>query len=414
MNETAESNPGIPSLLRVLNDRLALSLLLEHGTLTKNELARLSGLSKPTAAEMVRRLEESQLISIVGEQSGRRGPAANTYGVRLDRELGVAIDVTPSLITSTVVDVLGTEHPIAQEHIDEHAERPAADVLKHAIDRACAAAGKNPALVTAVSVGIQAAVDPKTDDLLFNDDMPGWPRNRVRASLAEQLGVAVVINNDANLAAIAERTAGIGADASTFALLWLAEGLGLAVDLAGTIHQGSSGGAGEVGYLSAPVEATKYNPPATLIEDLVSDEALVALARHHGFTVSTYGEVVDLLATPEGGESRLAGLLDDLASRVCLALLPLTAVLDPELVVIAGPTGMAGGAALTTRMERWMRANSRWSPRIAVAQVTQTPVLRGARQVLIEIVRSALFDSVASIDRVPSSGEREEILADAG
>ncbi|RWZ52025.1 ROK family transcriptional regulator [Labedella phragmitis] len=379
----------------MLNDRKALALLIEHGPLTKNELARRSGLSKPTAAEMVRRLEEAELISVDGEQTGRRGPAAVTYGVRADREVGVAIDVTPSVVRSVVVDVTGREYPVHAEPLIANGTS-AGVVLQNAIDAASAAAGVLSSAITAVSVGIQAAVDPRTDELLYNDFMPGWPRQRVRSSLSEELGVDVVIENDANLAAVAERSLGGGADVSSFALLWIGEGLGVAVDIGGRIHRGATGGAGEIGYLAASPHMHAADS-GELVQDLVAAAVLVDLARDHGLSVDGYPELLALLGSDLAASPRLADLLDDLAPRVGTAMLPLVAVLDPELVVLAGPTGSFAGVPLAQRVERWMADNTRWSPRVATALVDDAPVLRGARLVLLDTVRAAILDSVAAL-----------------
>ena len=109
--------PGTPSWLRERNERAALSLLFEHGVLTRNRIGELSGLSKPTASQIVARLEGAGLIEVVGEVSGGRGPNAQSYGVRSTRVLGVAIDIDKSVIRSTVVDAAGTEHPGAERSI---------------------------------------------------------------------------------------------------------------------------------------------------------------------------------------------------------------------------------------------------------------------------------------------------------
>ena len=134
--------PGTPSWLRETNDRTALSLLLEHGVLTRSRIGELSGLSKPTAAQMVSRLETAGLIHAVGEVSGGRGPNAASYAVRTDRMLGVAIDIDSHVMRSTVVDASGHEHPIATTPLARAARdrSPETDV-RAAIDAACDAAG---------------------------------------------------------------------------------------------------------------------------------------------------------------------------------------------------------------------------------------------------------------------------------
>src|SRR3978361_2159978 len=100
--------PGTPSWPRETNDRTALTLLLEHGNLTRKRIGELSGLSKPTASQIVSRLESAGLIRAVGEVSGGRGPNAVRYGVRVDRVLGVAVDITEWVTRGTDAGAAGT------------------------------------------------------------------------------------------------------------------------------------------------------------------------------------------------------------------------------------------------------------------------------------------------------------------
>jgi predicted NBD/HSP70 family sugar kinase len=386
--------PGTPALLRVLNDRTALGLLLENGPMTRNELARLSGLSKPTASEMIRRLEEAELIEVSGESSSGRGPAAQQYSVLTDRAIGVAIDVQPLGITSTVVDATGATHPLVFEATDDApGERDAAADLARAIDAACAAASCDPETVTVVCIGIQGSVEPGTDDLVFTDELPGWPRHEVTETLARALGVTVLVENDANLVAIAERREGVGADASTFALLWMGNGLGLALDLGGTVHRGAAGGAGEIGYIGAPVDAFEYDPEARLIDDLVTSRTIELLAHKHGIESDDLAEILDTLA---GHPARLK-ILDELAPRVGLVVMPALAVVDPERIILHGPIGIAGGDDLASRVQSWLQEHSRWATAVYGPAISSTPVLHGARHVLIDAVRAALVEAVAHL-----------------
>src|SRR5258705_9367519 len=73
--------PGTPRLLRAINDRAALELLLARGPLTRAQLGEMTGLSKVTASQLVERLEERGLVRRVGEQAGGRRPHAQVYAV---------------------------------------------------------------------------------------------------------------------------------------------------------------------------------------------------------------------------------------------------------------------------------------------------------------------------------------------
>ncbi|MBT2504199.1 ROK family transcriptional regulator [Curtobacterium sp. ISL-83] len=398
---TRGRTPGQPGLLRVLNDRAALELLLDEGPRTRNDIALRTGLSKPTAAEIIRRLESAALIRPAGTdvQAGRRGPSAVVYEAITDRDLAVAVDVQLVDVRSTVVDAAGRSFPVATHRMDTDEMRaPGADIVAGAISRAAAAAGIDPDLVTAVAVGVQASVDHTTDTLTFTDGLPGWPREQVAASLSADLGVRVVVENDANLAAIAERNMGAGRAPQSFALLWMAEGLGMALDLGGHLHTGASGAAGEIGYLSVPADARSIDPTATLVADLISESAIATLAAEHGITAPD-GTAADwrqvlpqLSALPEQHPFTTA-----LGERIGHNVLPALAVADPETVVLHGPTGIAGGPALAAAVTAWLRTRTRWSTAVVPPGVPDTPVLHGARHVLIDVVRAALADRIERI-----------------
>jgi predicted NBD/HSP70 family sugar kinase len=387
MSTTAQ--PGTPGWLRTRNDRVALTLLLEHGPLTRNRIGELSGLSKPTAAQMVSRLEGAGLITVVGEASGGRGPNAALYGVRNDRMRGVAIDISESLIASTVVDATGALHPTVERELPTRDRSPESDV-RGAVSAAVEAAGVDPETIRIVCVGVQAAISDSGDRLSFTDTLPGWPEIGARIRVERALGLDVIIDNDVNLAAIAERVVGATADAGSFALLWIGDGLGVAVDLGGTVHRGAAGGAGEIGYLSVPREATALAPDAADLTDLIGGTAVAAIARAHGATGSSLRELVE-------GISENRGALEQLAPRIALGILPVIAVLDPEVVVLGGPTGLAGGEMLAGLVRQQVSGLSRWNPAVVATGVSAHPVLAGARELLVSEIRSRLHNDVTSL-----------------
>ena len=386
---TTTTTPGTPGWLRARNDRVALALLLEHGPLTRNRIGELSGLSKPTAAQMVARLESAGLISVVGEASNGRGPNAALYGVRDDRMRGVAIDISTSVTTSTIVDASGAPHPTVQTNLPSNDRSPEADV-RGALEAAAAAAGIDPASVRIVCVGVQAATSDSGERLSFTDTLPGWPEVGARARIEAALGVDVLIDNDVNLAAIAERAVGATRDAASFALLWIGDGLGVSVDLGGSVHRGASGGAGEIGYLSVPREAAALAPNAGDLTDLIGGEAVAGILRAHGASGDTLPELLAGLSTNHAA-------LDELAPRVALGVLPVLAVLDPDVVVLGGPTGSAGGPALAALVEEQVITLSRWRPAVVSTGVVEHPVLAGARELLLGEIRARLHRDVNSL-----------------
>src|SRR5215207_7730967 len=101
------SQPGTPRLLRALNDRAALELLLSRGPLTRAQLGEMTGLSKVTASQLVERLEERGLVRRVGEQAGGRGPNAQLYAVTPGSAHVVGVEVGPDQVVAACADITG-------------------------------------------------------------------------------------------------------------------------------------------------------------------------------------------------------------------------------------------------------------------------------------------------------------------
>lgn len=372
-------DPGTPTWLAARNDRTAFRLLLAHGPLTRSRLGELTGLSKPTASQMLARLERVGLIRPVGELSGGRGPNAVTYGVRTDRITGVAISILDRSIQAVVVDAVDHDHPIVQIATDPADRTPEGDV-RAAVHAACAEAGIDEASVSRVVIGVQAAFFVEGDELSFTDTLPGWPAVGARARIEQALGLQVTIDNDVNLATMAERSAGAAQLAASFALFWIGDGLGVGVELGGVLHRGASGGAGEIGYLAVPRTAAALAPAANDFTDLLGGPAVARLLGGDGEPLA------ELLPRLSGDETALAALAD----RVILAVNPLLAILDPSMIVLGGPTGGAGGDRLAELVAE--RVDPSAHPKLAVrtSGTGAQPVLLGARQQLVEQIRDHL------------------------
>ena len=268
--------------------------------------------------------------------------------------------------------------------------------MSRAIADASQAAGTDPDVVHSIVIGIPGYVDPGETGELFSETLPGWPVRGLRSILEGELGREVHIENDVNLAAVAERELGAGVDRDVFAVLWLGNGVGASFDVAGDLHRGSFGGAGEIGFLPLSVAASALDPSARTAQDLVGGRAVALLARAHGVDVAGYHAVREALAEPDA-EAVRAGVFHDLAERVAHVALPLLATLDPGRLVLAGPTASLGGDAFAAEVERGIRRISRWYPEVVATRVDRDPVLRGARIQLAARVREELLDTVASV-----------------
>lgn len=252
--------PASPSTARAINDRLALRLLQQEGPLTAGQLKQLTGLSRPTVADLVERLTAAGLIGVVGESGEqRRGPNARLHGIVADRAHLAALDVRTEGVSVVVSDLLGTELARASVPIaDDTGTGPAVEQAVTLVERAAKEAGAE--RLHTVGIGAPGLIDPATGELRDSSGLPEWHR-RLVAALQERLPARVIVENETNLAALAEQRDGAARDRDTFVLLWLGHGTGAAVVLDGRLRRGASGGTGEIGFL--PVPGTSTLPSAT-------------------------------------------------------------------------------------------------------------------------------------------------------
>jgi predicted NBD/HSP70 family sugar kinase len=380
--------PGTPRLLRVLNDRAALDLLISHGPLTRAQLGELTGLSKVTASQLVERLEQRGLVTRVGEQAGGRGPNAQLYAVRPASAHVVGVDVGPDRVVAACADITGAVLGRVEQSTRD-TDDPLG-VVHNAVVQAAGSAGAPLATVRRVVLGTPGLVDPATGDITFAFNLPRWHRGLL-AALRDDLKTTVVFENDVNLAAVAEAAVGAARDVDDFVLVWAGAGVGLAVVLGGRLHHGSTGAAGEIGYLPVPGaeiarEASRRAKPP--FQQLAGAEAVRAVARAHGFRYATAADAVRaaVAAGTAGGP-----MLDEVARRLALGVASTCVVLDPPLVVLAGDIGQAGGTALAERVQHEVAAITLVSPRVVATTVAEDPVLHGALRTSLDAVRDEVF-----------------------
>lgn len=385
----------MPRLLREINDRAALELLLATGPMTRGQIGDRTGLSKVTASQTLSRLEERGLVEVVGTQAGGRGPNAALYSVIPSSAYVAGLEVGPELISAAVADIHG--RTIAEVTVDPTDLDDPVSVVHGAIMKACRSAKISIGRLRGVVIGTPGVVDPRSGDVRFSFDLPGWHEG-IHEALAGDLKREVTIENDVNLAAIAERADGAAQGLDDFVLLWSARGLGLAVMLGGKLHRGRSGSAGEIGYLPVPgvplpedirTEPGRLPSLAGGLQSLVSAEAVGELAGSYGFTAESAGQCVKV-AVAAGAEGE--PFLDEIAHRLALGVASVCVILDPGLVVLAGEVGQAGGTALTARVEEAVARICPVRPQVVTTTVTdKNPVLRGAVLAALDQAREALL-----------------------
>ncbi|MFI7013330.1 ROK family protein [Streptomyces sp. NPDC050164] len=394
--------PGTPRVLRAMNDRAALDLLLEHGQLSRTRIGKLTGLSKPTASQLLARLEAAGLVLATGTTEGRPGPNAQLYEVNPAAGHAAGLDVTPQRILAAVADITG--RTVGRHELPTPGRRTGTPVVQQvtdALDGAVKAAGLARDDIHRLVIGTPGAFDHTTGRLRYASHLPGWHSPTLLDELAAALPMPFEYENDVNLVALAEQRLGAARDHTDFVLLWNQEGLGAALVLGGRLHRGWTGGAGEVGFLPVPGtplvrQVTKANSGG--YQELAGSQAVPRLARELGIEDIPAGPYAEAAAhlvarAAESDDKPHRRLLQTYATRLATGLASLVSVLDPELVVLSGAALTSGGETLRALVQAELEELAASRPRLVVGDVREHPVLRGALESALATTRDEAFDT---------------------
>ncbi|MGW0231555.1 ROK family transcriptional regulator [Actinopolymorpha singaporensis] len=372
-------DPAKPSqeLLRGLTDEHVLSALMRRRRMTRAELAAETGLSKPTTGESVRRLVELGLVVDTGERSagGRgRGRVGSYYALAADIGTALAVCIAPEGIVAECVDAYGETQVRAEEKIDRPARPEAVATAVVAATERARDRADGPIRIAVVSAA--GPVDRSTARLIRFPDEPFLIGELDPAEiLGPYVSGPVLVDNDVNWAARAERDHRDGPRLRDFAYVFLGEGLGCAIVGDGRVMKGHTGMAGEISH----VVTGGTDGRATQLIDVFEQLDL----RQPGSTAIDVDRLVAAVTDDQGG----ASVRRTLGQALGGTLVAIAALADPETVIVGGPWG-THPAVLETINSAVGNLPRRLE--IRAAQLTVEPSLTGARAEALTRLRKAV------------------------
>ncbi|WP_374118571.1 ROK family protein [Streptomyces sp. 8L] len=248
-------------------------------------------------------------------------------------------------------------------------------------------------------VGSPGVTDPGTHRVRYAVNLPGWGRSGLFDRLHAELDTGLDVMNDANLAALGEYALGAGQGSRLFAYLWVGTGLGAGVVADGRLFRGGHGAAGEIGYLPMFPLPEDSGPGAAgtparggPMEDAVSADAVVALARSLGMPEASARTAKDVFAAARAGDTTALRVVEREGARLAHAVAALAAVLDPELVVLGGGVGRNGDLLLGP-LQACLADLTPLRPRVVGSALGADAVLLGAVARAAEAAREQVFDT---------------------
>ncbi|MCV9999767.1 ROK family transcriptional regulator [Pararhizobium sp. YC-54] len=391
---------GSPRLLRNLNEKAVLQRLLSEGALTRMELEAFTGLSKPAMSDLLRRLEAASLIRRDGEKAGTYGPKAGLWTLDPKSAHVAGIDVTAHGIDVAIADISSETIATFNLSCDPGQRYDAHQMLVAAIEGAARSARLTVADIDQLVVGLPGIVDLKAGNLRKGQQLPNWQGYHIPEALESVLGHRrVLIENDVNLVAIEEMACGAAKGVQSFILFWVGDGVGAGVVIGGSLIHGSTGTAGELGGAMVPDRYARPGEPVcmALLDDLLDAAAVDALVARHGLSGAGSDEAIRIAAQNNSHPEFFA----ELSYRCAAGLTGAIGALDPEMVVLGGPVGGAGGRILAQGVSAILATLPIAIPQIVPTKVSSHAVRAGAVELALQHTRERVFTGGSAARGLP-------------
>ncbi len=362
-------------LLRDLTDRHVLAQLVASAELTRAEIAAHTGISKPTVSESVRRLTASGLLEEAGRQVGRRGPAGTYLRLRADVGVALALSVGPDGVVVQVHDLRGRQ----LDRITRTVRAPvrAARLNPVFLDAVASAVETAGAPVLGCALSLAGPVDLRTGRLVRLAYSPFVLDELNPRQLIGDLVGDLVVDNDVNWAAIAEHRQGAATDLDHFFYCFLGPGVGGALVVDGQVGHGGRGLAAELAHVLTSGPGGRALTLATCLESW----GLVR-PRSHAVDLAAMERV--LTGTTVADRRRRDAVVGAIAGALC----SVTAVLNPQAVLIGGPWAGIGG--LDQRVGELVGDRSAVEVEVRSAALAAEAPLIGTRIRAVELAQAAL------------------------
>ena len=346
-----QGSPAGPQLIRAMNEQLLLDHIRSAGKLSRAELARLSGLSKPTVSLALANLERAGVVRASGVRTGTPGPNAVLYEVRPEAGYVLALDVGSEYVRGAICDFAGTVRVRDTIRTRAKARRGRIAEIVRLAERLCAELNLGIADITQTVLGSPGVYDRRRDALFLSGALEGWDHPHLLRDLRSAFGDTLMIENDVDAAALAEQAHGHGRDVQAFAFVSIGTGIGMGLVLDGRLRRGANGAAGEIAYLPLETQSADRDDVRRRggLEAAGSAAGIVHAAKRAGLRRAASAR--EVFEAAERGDPRAQGVVAGEAALVARAVLSIIAVVDPELIVLGGGIGKAAGLVEAVRAE---------------------------------------------------------------
>lgn len=340
---------GSQRRLRIGNRASLVDELRTRGPLTRGELVTFTGLSRTTVSTLLAELIDLGLVSDShdseegsGVGNGKRTGGRPSRRIRLEASAGaaVSVDIGARHLAVAIGDLghrVLARRWIALEH--GHGVESGLAAASRLVDELLAEAGVERDLVIGTAVGLPAPISHQ-GIIASTNILPGWAGVPLATEMSERLRMPTVVDNDANLGALAEAKWGAGAGGEQVAYIKVATGIGAGLIHGGRLFRGVTGTAGEIGHITVAEDGPLCRcGNRGCLELYAGGNAVLETLRTGSPGIDTVEQLVDLALE---GDQACKRVIADAGRHIGIAVASLVNLLGPDRVVVGGELARAG------------------------------------------------------------------------
>ena len=374
---------AVPTLLRDLNERTVLEAIRAGAPISRAEISRRAGISKPTVSLALQSLLDAGLVRETPHEPDGPSYGAVYFEPVPEAALVLGLDLGARFLRSALCDLTGEIRARRDVELGQPATDTTLELAPTLLASLVDATGLEAGLIDGVVVGVPGVVDARTGAVRVTH-LTELEGRVFGEELAARIGLPVTLENDINLAAVGEHWLGVARGVDDFVFLSVGTGLGSGLMLRGELHRGHHGAAGEVDYALIGLEQ-EVDPSAGAVSELAAKLA----PEHGGSVLASPFDVRAIFTAARGGDELARTVVEEVARRIALHVSALAAVADVELVVLGGGLG-ANGDLLLAPVRQLLTGWLPYPPRVEVSSLGEAAVLTGA----LAVGRRAALDNV--------------------
>ncbi len=343
---------GNRDLIKAMNRNLLLNIIRREGSLSRTQLAEISGLSVGAVSEIINDLIGKNWILETGE-GGYTGGRRQVI-IRLNPDSGFAIGLklmeqrVVGAVTNFEADVL-----YYQDYATESNENPhhLSEILAGIIEQMIGEAGIARDKLFGVGIGLAGVIYSQIG-VVRHSPFFGWRDVPLASLVQDRLNIPVYVENDVNTLTITEQLFGRGRHQNNFVVVTIGRGVGMGMVINGQLYRGVRGGAGELGHVMFNVlSSDAANGKPDSLESLAADPSVIAYVREATGDAEGYSQLSDVIAAAGAGSMRAREALACSGEVLGMALAAVINLLSPALVIVSGEGVQAGDYRLQPMFE---------------------------------------------------------------